>query len=228
MLACCLLPLLLFTTISYFVFPDVIWVVGFSLIIVVAPFFVWKPVATLLKNAKIKSALRKGIKKVTTGPLQNLEAGMNFPLRSFLLYTINNSTVKVWAPFGSKIERNGYLKQAQVRLEVLPLSAKNNSILAIYYVDIPQASILTEPVSTIDKKLKRSDQKTLVTGIITEVILSHDDESNTKRYWYRVGNELFDGGTAYSSFMLKDKVCFSYLAKRNGEPEDIIDAAKID
>lgn len=63
--------------------------------------------------------------------------------------------------------------------------------------------------------------------MITEIILFYDDDASTKRYWYRVGNELFDGGIAYNSFALRDKVCFSYLANKNGEQEQIIDAVKI-
>jgi len=79
-----------------------------------------------------------------------------------------------------------------------------------------------------NRRLQKCNQKISVTGIITEVILFDDDESSTRRYGYRIGNELFDGGTAYNSFMLKDKVCFSYLANKNGEQELIIDAVKTD
>ncbi|SHE41068.1 hypothetical protein [Pedobacter caeni] len=288
MWACCFLPLLLFAAIGYFFLSDVIWRSALAVASSLAPFFIWKFVSALLRKAKIESALRKGIKKVTTGLLQNLEAGINFPLCTFLLYTVNNNTIKVWAPGGYAIERNGFLNQAQLTLEVLPLSVKNNRILTICYADIPQASTITESVSATDKKphmtiwskkglyillcilglwgiilaltpkpevsfaislimivplvylaglnevfnhrIQKCNQKISVTGIITEVILSKidDDDARTKIYWYRVGNEMFDGGTAYNSFRLKDKVCFSYLANKNGEQEMIIDVVKID
>lgn len=146
--ACCLLPLLLWIVIGYCISLKIKWIsVTSGIFMPLELFFFWKLVSTLLKKAKIKSALRKGIKKVASGPLQNLEAG-----RNFLLYTINNHTIKVLVPKVIAIDSNGFLKQTHITLEVLPLSTKDNTILAVCYPDIPLPGTFTALVSSTEKE----------------------------------------------------------------------------
>ncbi len=135
--------------------------------------FIWKLVEALRKIAKIKSALRKGWKQISTGKLLELKTSKG----NRLTYNVANSIIKVNAPgpYNGLIGAR-YLKEANIRLETIAIAADQNLLLNVQYPDIPQTerdiSNITPQEQTAQKQKNKEDYRSVgkVLGFILSIL----------------------------------------------------------
>ncbi|MNY02327.1 hypothetical protein D3C86_1348970 [compost metagenome] len=119
-------------------------------------FFIWKLVEASRKIAKVKSALRKGLKQVSTGKLLELKTSNGNRLK----YNIDNKFIEVNAPgpYNGLMGAN-YLKDERIRLETVAIATKENLLLAVQYPDIPSAESGTSTITLEDIAERSQNEK---------------------------------------------------------------------
>ncbi|MEZ2443242.1 hypothetical protein AB6805_16075 [Chitinophaga sp. RCC_12] len=112
-----------------------------------AAFFVYKLVNVFGKMRPTRTALRRGLKQVTTGTLQEVTAD-----KHLLTYTIDHNTIKVAAPGPLEhVSGSFFLPGALIVLEWLPVTVQDNILLNVHYKDVPEATSIAGPADTAEK-----------------------------------------------------------------------------
>ncbi len=112
-----------------------------------AAFFVYKLVNVFGKMRPTRTALRRGLKQVTTGTLQEVTAD-----KHLLTYTIDHNTIKVAAPGPLEhVSGSFFLPGALIVLEWLPVTVQDNILLNVHYKDVPEATSIAGPAGTAEK-----------------------------------------------------------------------------
>lgn len=112
-----------------------------------ASFFVYKLVSVFGKMRQTRTVLRRGLKQVTTGTLQEVSAD-----KHLLTYTVDNNTIKVVPPGPLEhVTGSLFLPRALIVLEWLPIAAQHNILLSVQYKDVPGATSIAGPASAAEK-----------------------------------------------------------------------------